>query len=150
MSSRSTASTSTGASSSSTPRSASTACPRDGARIVNRLLAARFDSRPPAGRGGASAIAAAGGRSTIDQLASRRRSEGEGMLGRLTKDEYWSAVCRLTCLFVIRQGGECIGNRNRQVVQRRQGVRLHHARWRRQRPLRPPQRRRRRGLQEPR
>jgi CspA family cold shock protein len=46
-------------------------------------------------------------KSTIDQLASRRRREREDMLGA-TKDEYWSAVCRLTCLFVNWQGGECM------------------------------------------
>src|SRR5207244_7005576 len=42
-----------------------------GASTANRLLPARFDSRPPAGRGGASATAAAESRSTIDQLRPR-------------------------------------------------------------------------------
>src|SRR6266516_6192314 len=56
---------------------------------------------------------------------------------------------RLRCTFVKEQGGGIHGNRNREVVQRLEGLRLHLAGRRRRRRLRSLQRERRRGLQEP-
>src|SRR5256886_15494670 len=56
---------------------------------------------------------------------------------------------RLRCTFVKEQGGGIHGNRNREVVQRLEGLRLHLAGRRRRRRLRSLQRDRRRGLQEP-
>src|SRR5215217_3304559 len=49
-----------------------------------------------------------------------------------------------------RKAGSRHGSRNGQVVQRREGLRVHHPRRGRRAPLRAPQRHRRRGLQEPR
>ena len=61
---------------------------QDGASTANRLLPARFDSRPPAGRGGARAAAAAGSRLDARPAREQATRRKEGMLGA-PKDEYW-------------------------------------------------------------